>query len=91
MAKQFSKNKWALFLLILSGIVAGSFLGYLTRGVNFLSWLNYGFDFSIGKSDGSNIVSLNLAVIVISFGLRIRITIGSVIGAVASVFIYKKL
>jgi len=34
---------------------------------------------------------LDLVIIVIHFGLQIKITIGSVIGAIASVFIYKKL
>jgi hypothetical protein len=89
-SKPLGKNNWALFLLVLLGIVAGSFLGHLTKGVNFLSWLNYGFDFSIGDSDSKTVV-LNLAIIVIRFGIRIKVTVGSVIGAIASVFIYKKL
>lgn len=86
----YGKNPWALFLLILLGIVVGSFLGHLLRDVNFLTWLNYGIDFSIGNK-GSNIVTLDLGVFVLHFGLRLKITIGSVIGAIASVFIYKKL
>ncbi len=90
MARSAGKNYWALFLLLLLGIVLGSFLGYLTKGVNFLSWLNYGFDFSLGNSS-SNIVTLDLGVFVLHFGFRIKITVGSVIGAIASVFIYKKL
>jgi len=52
--------------------------------------LYYGFDFSIGDSK-SNLVTLNLIVIVIHFGLQVKITVGSVIGAIASVFIYKKM
>ncbi|MBH1940866.1 DUF4321 domain-containing protein [Mobilitalea sibirica] len=91
MAKTYGKNKWALFLLILAGIVIGSFVGYLTKDIKILSWLNYGMDFAIGDVDKNNIVSLNLGVIVLHFGLRIKISIGSVIGAASSIFIYKRL
>lgn len=91
MARTKGKNNWALFLLILAGIVIGSFIGYLTRGINFLSWLNYGIDFAIGDVNANNIVTLNLGVLVIHFGINIKITIGSVIGSVAAIFIYKKL
>jgi lipoprotein signal peptidase len=85
------RNYWALFLLILLGIVVGSFLGYLARDVKFLNWLNYGMDFSIGDNKETSVVTLNLGAIVINFGLRIKITVGSVIGAAAAVFIHKKL
>jgi hypothetical protein len=91
MARTYGKNNWALFLIILIGIVVGSFLAQLTKEVNFLSWLYYGMDFAIGDTKDSHIVTLNLGVLVINFGLRIKITIGSVIGAIAAVFIYKKL
>lgn len=90
-SKALGKNYWALFLLILLGIVVGSFIGHLTKDVQFLNWLNYGIDFSIGETKNSGVVTLNLAVLVIHFGLRLKITIGSVIGAIASVFIYRKL
>jgi hypothetical protein len=91
MAKTLGKNKWALFLLILVGIVIGSFLGHLAKKVSFLSWLDYGIDFSIGNPDSNNIISLDIGAAAIYFGLRIRITVASVICAIASVFIYKKL
>lgn len=35
MAKALGKNKWALFLLLLSGMVLGSFIGYLVRKSRF--------------------------------------------------------
>ncbi|MDF2486252.1 MAG: putative rane protein [Herbinix sp.] len=91
MARALSKNNWALFLLILAGIVVGSFLGHLAKDVSFLNWLNYGMDFAIGDANNSNIVTLNLGVLVLHFGFRIKVTIGSVIGVVAAVFIYKKI
>jgi hypothetical protein len=90
-AKSLGKNYWALFLLLLLGIVVGSFIAHLVKDVKVLNWLNYGIDLALGDSKEGNVVTLNLAVIVIRFGLKIRITIGSVIGAIASVFIYKKI
>lgn len=90
-SRSLGKNYWALFLIILLGIVVGSFVSQLTKEVDFLKWLYYGLDFSIGDTKESSVVTLDLGVLAISFGLRIKITIGSVIGAIASVFIYKKL
>ncbi len=91
-ARVMSKNGWTLFLFILLGIVLGSFLGYLTKSVEFLNWLNYGFNFSLGDGKNSSVVTLNLLdVLVISFGIRIKITVGSIVGAIAAVFIYRKI
>ena len=41
------KNNWALFLMILAGIVIGGFIGWLTKDVAFLSWLNFGQSFGL--------------------------------------------
>lgn len=90
MARTFSKNNWALFLLLLAGIVVGSFLGHLAKEVSFLKWLDYGMNFAIGDPNNRNIVTLDLSVLVINFGFRLKVTIGSVIGAAAAVLIYKK-
>ena len=91
MARTYGKNNWALFLLILSGLVVGSFLGHLVKDIAVLSWLNYGMDFAIGDTNTGDIIALDLGVIVVQFGIRIKITIASVIGAVASIIIYKKI
>ena len=40
------KNTWSLFLLLLAGIVLGSFIAHLTAGVSALSWLSYGKTFN---------------------------------------------
>ncbi|NLL72636.1 MAG: DUF4321 domain-containing protein [Clostridiales bacterium] len=91
MARTIGKNKWALFLLILCGIVLGSFIGHLLRKVEFLSWLDSGIDFAIGGSDGKSILTIDLGALAIHFGIRLKITIASILGAIAAVFIYKKL
>jgi hypothetical protein len=90
-SKSLGKNYWALFLLILLGIVVGSFLGHLTKDNKVLNWLDYGINFAVGDSKNNNVLTLDLGVILINFGLRINVTIASVIGAAAAVFIYKKL
>ena len=91
MAKNLGKNKWALFIIILAGMVVGSFIGHLLREVDYLSWLDYGMNFALGNTHGSNIVTLDLGALIVHFGFRLKITIGSVIGTIISIIIYKKL
>ena len=78
------KNAWALFLLLLAGIVLGGFIGTLAAGVPFLSWLNYGQSFGI-----ANPVVLDLGILVITFGLTIRIAVASIIGVLIAILIYR--
>ena len=54
------KNSWALFLLLLTGIVLGGFIGMLAEGVPALSWLGYGQTFGL---DTPIVVNLGLLVI----------------------------
>ena len=90
MSREMGKNSWALLLLMLAGIVVGGFLGYLARDVSWLSWLNYGQEFSVGSS-ANGYFTLHLGVIVINFGLSIKITVASIIGVIVSILIYRKL
>ena len=91
MAKLPSKNSWALLLLMLCGIVVGGFLGYLAKDISWLSWLNYGHEFGIGASDGSGVLVLNLGVLVVAFGLTVKITIASIIGMMIAILSYRKI
>lgn len=61
MARGAGKNGWALFLLILAGVVLGSFISQLTSGVAGLSWLNFGKSFGLTKP-----LTLNLGVLVLT-------------------------
>ena len=79
-----SKNAWALFLLLLAGIVLGGFIGMLAEGVSALDWLAYGQSFGLDEP-----IVLNLGVLVVTFGLTIKITIASIIGVILSIFIYR--
>ncbi|WFR54760.1 DUF4321 domain-containing protein [Anaerocolumna sp. AGMB13025] len=91
MARVSGKNSWALFLLILAGVVVGGFIGYLAKDVSALTWLNYGQEFGIGGTNNSGIIRLNLGIMIISFGLSIKITIAGIIGVILAIIIYRKL
>lgn len=84
MASTSRKNSWALFLLLLAGIVLGSFIGHLSQSVSFLSWLSYGKTFGLESP-----VVLNLGVLVLTFGLTIDINIASIIGVIIAIIIYR--
>ena len=68
-----NKNFWILLLLLLAGIVLGGFLGEATKSISLLSWLNFGQSFGLDTP-----LVLNLGVLVITFGLTIRITMASI-------------
>ncbi len=74
------KVNWVLVLLVLVGFVIGRFIGTYFDG----SFLNYGQSFGL-----SNPVELDLGFIVLTFGLKIQITIASVIGVILSLIVYK--
>ena len=58
----------ALLLMILAGVVLGGFIGQLSAGVPALRWLNYGQTFGL-----SNPLVLDLGILVLTFGLTIKI------------------
>ncbi len=78
------KNTWALFLLLLAGIVLGSFIAQLTSGIPALSWLSFGKTFGLDEP-----VKLNLGVLILTFGLQIKFTIASIIGIILAGIIYR--
>ena len=83
MARGAGKNNWALFLLVLAGIVIGSFIAQATAGNSALSWLNYGKNFGFTTP-----FVLDLGILVLTFGLKIKITIGSILGILIATIIY---
>lgn len=91
MSRVSRKNGIVFTLLLLAGVVIGGFLGYLTRDISWLSWLNYGQEFGLGSPDGSGALQLNIGVIIFTFGLSIKISIASIIGVIISMFIYSRL
>ena len=63
------KNSWALFLLLLTGIVLGGFIGMLAEGVPALSWLGYGQTFGLDTP-----IVVNLGLLVITDAMLNRVT-----------------
>ncbi len=74
------KNNWTCLLLVLTGIVLGGFIGSLFGN----SWLNYGQTFGL-----MNPVELNMGILVVTFGLQIKLTIASVLGVLISLIVYR--
>ena len=79
-----NKNFWVLLLLVLSGIVLGGFIGTMTQGVSWLSWLNFGQSFGLNDP-----MVLNFGILVLTFGLSIRITMASIIGVIIAILVYR--
>ena len=83
MAKRADKNKWALFLLVLAGIIIGSFLSKITGDISALSWLRYGRNFGLTSP-----LVLDLGILAVTFAFTIKITIGSLIGIAIAIIVY---
>ncbi len=79
-----NKNFWVLLLLLLTGIVLGGFFGNMAAGIPWLSWLNFGQSFGL-----DNPLILNLGILVITFGLSIKITMASIIGVAIAILVYR--
>ena len=79
-----SKNSWTLLLLLLSGIVLGGFIGDMMAGISGFSWLNYGDSFGLNTP-----LVLNFGILLITFGLTIRITMASIIGVILAILVYR--
>lgn len=86
MKRAANKNFWILLLLLLSGIVLGGFIGNMIGGIPGFSWLNFGQSFGL-----DNPLVLNLGILVITFGLSIKITMASIIGVALALLIYRYL
>ena len=59
-------------------------IGKMTARVPGLSWLNFGESFGLNDP-----LVLNLGILVITFGLSIRITMASIIGVIVAILIYR--
>lgn len=78
------KNGWTLLILVLAGVLLGSFISHISNGVSFLKWLDFGKSFGLTSP-----LVLDLGILVLTFGLTVRITIGSLVGIALAVIIYK--
>ncbi len=74
------KNKSALFLMILAGIVLGGLIGNLFPS----TWLNYGQTFGLTSP-----FILDLGILSITFAMTIKITVASIVGIIIGIIIYR--
>ncbi|MCI8764019.1 MAG: DUF4321 domain-containing protein [Lachnospiraceae bacterium] len=79
-----NRNFWILLILLMSGIVLGGFFGNLAAGIPWLSWLDFGQSFGLDSP-----LVLNLGMLVITFGLSIKITMASIIGVAVALLVYR--
>ena len=80
------KNGWAMFLLMLAGVVLGGFLGeYLSR-IPYMGWLNYGKPFGLDKP-----LALETGIVQLEFKIMIRFTIAGLLGIVGGILCYRKI
>ena len=70
--------------MLLAGIVLGGFMGQMAEGIPWLGWLNFGQSFGLDSP-----LVVNFGILVISFGLTIKITMASIIGVAIALIIYR--
>ena len=80
------KSIWILIIFVLSGLVIGGLLGKLAGSVSWLWWLSFEQEFGL-----QNPIVLDLNILILTFGLMVKINIASIIGMIIAVFIYKKI
>ncbi|MCQ2978353.1 MAG: DUF4321 domain-containing protein [Clostridia bacterium] len=78
------KSKVVSIIVILAGLVLGSFIGEVTSNVPFLSWLNFGQVIGIPNFE-VNLYALNF-----NFGLTFNCTISCILGLILALLIYYK-
>ncbi|OGO76648.1 MAG: hypothetical protein A2Y23_06550 [Clostridiales bacterium GWB2_37_7] len=83
MSKGYGKgNGWILFLMILSGIVIGGFLGELLG--QYVPILKYGLNIGVGTH------TWDLKILQLTFGFKFNINMFSVLGILTGIFFYKR-
>ena len=70
--------------MLLAGIVLGGFMGQMAEGIPWLGWLNFGQSFGLDSP-----LVVNFGILVITFGLTIKITMASIIGGAIALIIYR--
>ena len=64
--------------------IIGAFIGDMAQNIPGLSWLNFGQTFGLDSP-----LIVNLGMLVVTFGLTIRITMASIIGVALALVIYR--
>lgn len=78
------KSKIVSLIIILVGLVLGSFIGEVTADIPFLSWLNFGQVIGIPNFE------VNLYALQFNLGLTFNCTIACILGLIIALLIYYK-
>lgn len=81
-----SSSKIYNLFLVLVGIVVGTFVAYICKGVNALSWLAFGIDFGLESP-----LVLDLGILQLTFGISIDLTLSVVIFIILALVIGRAL
>lgn len=79
------KNTIVFVLVLLSGLILGSFIGTLAANISWLSWLNYGKTIGLTQP-----FIMDLDFFYLQFGCHVSFTIAGIIGMLIAGIIYKK-
>lgn len=83
MSRSYNKgNGWILFLIIISGIVIGGFLGELIG--QYVPILKYGINVGVSTH------TWDLKILELTLGFKFSVNMFSVLGILASIFFYKR-
>ncbi len=77
-----AKSKLYNTFLVLVGIVVGTFVGSLCKGISALSWMAFGIDFGM-KSP----LTLDLGIMQLTFAISVNLTLAVVIFIILSLII----
>ncbi len=78
-----TKNNWTFVLIMIIGSIFGTLIGEYLGG--FLPFLGF------GQSVGLDPAIIDLAVIQITFGLKLYLNIATILGLFTAIFIYSRL
>lgn len=76
-------NVWITILVLLCGIVVGSFIGQLLVNVPYFSWLSF------GKTFGIDTIKLNFSIVKLVFGFTFQLNLASILGMLIALIVYK--
>ena len=81
------KKDFLLVFYLIAGVIIGSLLAAVSLNVQWLSWLAFGIDIGFGYPSPA---LLDLAVLQLSFGVRLSITVAHVLSIGLAISLYNR-
>jgi hypothetical protein len=73
-----------LIIILVTGIVFGGIITYLTKNMTLLAWLNIGYEFGLKEP-----VILDMYILKLTFGIGVNINVAVIFGIAISALGYK--